>query len=52
MPAIASGNSLVGLAESEYCFYGVCSTIGNVLSCEMCVVMFWGWVKCCGNGLF
>ena len=50
--ATASANLLKGWAESTFCLCCVCSTIGNVLSVEMCVALFCGWVNCCGNGLF
>ena len=42
MPAIASASLLIGLLESELCLCGVCSTNGNVLSGEMCLVIIWG----------
>ena len=40
MPAITSASLLMGLLESEFGLCGVRSTIGNVLSGEMCVAKF------------
>ena len=49
--AIASTGLMIGLLESEFCLYGVCSTIGSVWLGKMWVVMFSGWVNCCSNVL-
>ena len=49
---IASASLLIGLTESECHLCCVCSTIVNVLSGGMCVVISCGWTNCCGNGLF
>ena len=49
MPAVASARLMIGLPESEFCFRGVSSTTGKVLSGEMCVLLFCGWVNY--NGL-
>ena len=52
MPAIAFVSLLIRLLESEFCLGGVCLTIGNVLSGEIWIAIFCGWVICCDSGRF
>ena len=51
IPVIASARLLMGLPESEFWLCCVCPFTVKVLSCEVCVAMFYGWVNCSENGL-
>ena len=48
IPEIASTRQLMELFASEFWFLGVCSTIGEMWSCDTCVERFWYW---CGGRL-